>query len=89
MYCINAETGATAWIDNAVTGDFATIVDCGSVIIGLPSTANLIVVKTESTAYTELAKYKVSETAIYSFPVVAGNLIYIKDAENLTLFKIN
>ena len=89
IYCLNASTGKTAWIDNTVNSDFATIVDCGSVIIGLPSTQNLIVFKPESTAYTEVVKYKVSETPIYAFPIVAGNLIYIKDAESLTLYKIN
>jgi outer membrane protein assembly factor BamB len=89
IYCVNAVTGQTAWIDNAVNGDFATIVDCGSVIIGLPVTSNLIVFKPESAAYTEVAKYKVSETAIYSYPIISGNQIYIKDAENLILYKIN
>jgi len=89
IYCLNAATGQTAWIDNAVNSDFATIVDCGSVLIGLPSTANLIVLKQVSTAYTEVARYKVSETPIYSFPIVAGNLIYIKDAETLMLYKLN
>ncbi|MCX6325363.1 MAG: PQQ-like beta-propeller repeat protein [Bacteroidia bacterium] len=89
LYCVNAATGQTAWIDNAVNSDFATIVDCGSVIIGLPQTANLIVFKPEPKSYSEVAKYKVSETPIYSFPVVAGNFIYIKDAETLMLYKIN
>ena len=45
IYCLNAATGQTAWIDNAVNSDFSTIVDCGSVIIGLTSTDNLIVLK--------------------------------------------
>ncbi len=89
IYCLNASTGKTAWIDNAVNSDFATIVDCGSVIIGLPSTQTLLVLKPESSAYTEVAKYKVSETPIYAFPIISGNLIYIKDAESLTLYKIN
>jgi outer membrane protein assembly factor BamB len=86
IYCLNAATGQTAWIDNSVNNDFAAIVDCGTVIIGLPSTANLIVFKPEPAAYSEVAKYKVSETAIYSYPVVAGNKIYIKDAETLTMY---
>jgi outer membrane protein assembly factor BamB len=86
IYCIKAATGETAWIDNAVSSDFATLVDCGSLLIGLPSTANLIVFKPESSAYTEVTKYKVSETAVYSFPVIAGNKIYIKDAESLILY---
>ena len=88
IYCLNAATGQTAWIDNAVNSDFATIVDCGSVIIGLPSTGNLIVFKPEPKAYSEVAKYKVSDTPIYAFPVVAGNMIYIKDAETLRMYKI-
>ena len=89
VYCLNASTGKTAWIDNAVNSDFATIVDCGPVLIGLPSTQILLVLKPESSAYTEVAKYKVSETPIYAFPVISGNSIYIKDAEALTLYKIN
>jgi outer membrane protein assembly factor BamB len=88
LYCINAATGETKWIDSAASSDFATIVDCGSVIIGLPSTGNLIVLKPEPTAYTEVGKYKVSETPVYSYPIVAGNSIYIKDAETLILFKL-
>jgi outer membrane protein assembly factor BamB len=89
IYCLNSTTGQTAWIDNAVNSDFATIVDCGTVIIGLPSTANLIVFKPASTAYSEVIKYKVSETSVYSYPIVAGEKIYIKDAETLMMYKIN
>lgn len=89
IYCINAATGKTAWIDVAPNSDFASIIDCGSVIIGLPSTSNLIVFKPESAVYTEVARYKISETPVYSFPIVTGNMIYIKDAETLMLYKIN
>lgn len=89
IYCLNSTTGQTAWIDNAVNSDFASIVDCGTVIIGLPSTANLIVFKPASTAYSEVIKYKVSETSVYSYPIVAGEKIYIKDAETLMMYKIN
>jgi outer membrane protein assembly factor BamB len=87
-YCLNASTGETAWIDSNVSSDFSTIVDCGTLLIGLASTSNLFILQPEPTAYTEVAKYKVSESAIYAFPVVAGNKIYIKDSETLTLFKI-
>ncbi|MGD0341212.1 MAG: PQQ-binding-like beta-propeller repeat protein [Bacteroidales bacterium] len=88
IYCINATTGETAWIDNATNSDFATLVDCGSVLIGLPSTGNLIVFKPDSKAYSEVVKYKVSETQVYAFPVIAGNMVYVKDAESLTLYRI-
>jgi outer membrane protein assembly factor BamB len=88
IYCMNAENGNTGWIDAATNSDFATIVDCGQVIIGFPSTGYLIVMKPDPKAYTEVAKYKVSETPVYAFPVIAGNLVYVKDAETLMLYKI-
>lgn len=88
IYCLNASTGATAWMDNAVNSDFATISDCGEVLIGMPSTGNLIVFKPDPKGYSEVAKYKVSETPVYAFPVVAGNSIYVKDAESLTMYLI-
>ena len=72
IYCLNAATGQTAWIDNVVNSDFSTIVDCGSVIIGLTSTDNLIVLKPDGKAYSEVVKYKVSDTPIYAYPVICG-----------------
>ena len=89
IYCLNAATGQTAWLDNTVHSDFATTVDCGDVIIGLPSTSKMLVIAPDSKTYTELAFYKVSETPVFSFPVIAGNNIYIKDAESLILFRLD
>ncbi|MCX6333619.1 MAG: PQQ-like beta-propeller repeat protein [Bacteroidia bacterium] len=89
IYCLNAADGKTAWIDAATHSDFATIVDCGQVIIGFSQTGNLVVFKPDPSAYSEVAKYKVSLTPVYTYPVIAGKLIYIKDAENLILYKIN
>jgi outer membrane protein assembly factor BamB len=88
IYCLNAADGKVAWIDGTTHSDFATIQDCGQVVAGFPQTGNLIFFKPEPSGYTEAAKYKVTETAVYAFPVIAGNLVYIKDAENLTLFKV-
>jgi outer membrane protein assembly factor BamB len=83
IYCLNSSSGQSAWKENTVTSDFSTIVDCGPVIIGLTSTDNLIVLKPDGKAYSEVAKYKVSDTPIYAYPVISGNSIYIKDAETL------
>jgi outer membrane protein assembly factor BamB len=88
IYCLDAATGKTAWIDETVNSDFATIVDCGSVIIGFPSTGNLLIFKPDTKAYSEIAKYKVAETPVYAFPIISGNIVYVKDAESLTCYKI-
>ena len=88
IYCLNSTDGKTAWIDNVVNSDFATIVDCGTVIVGLTATSNLIAFKPVAEVYTEIKKYKVSDTPVYTYPVVAGNKIYIKDSENLIMYKV-
>ena len=88
LYCLDYTTGQKAWIDNVVNSDFSTIVDCGSVIIGLTQTDNLIVLKPDGKEYTEVAKYKVSDKPIYAYPVISGNNIYIKDSESLIMYKI-
>ena len=89
IYCLNAADGKTAWIDAATHSDFATITDCGQVITGFAQTGNLIVFKPDPSGYSETAKYKVTTTPVYTYPVIAGNMIYIKDTENLILYKIN
>ena len=88
IYCLNYATGQTAWIDNTVNSDFSSIVDCGSVLVGLTSTDDLIVLTPDGKEYKEVAKYKVAETPIYAFPVISGDNIYIKDFESLALLKI-
>lgn len=91
FFCINNQTGQTAWIDPAQTdrGGFAAIVDAGSVILALPSSAELIVIKPIDKEYTELARIKVSEKATYAHPVITGNRIFIKDEDSLSLWTID
>jgi outer membrane protein assembly factor BamB len=85
LFCMNAKTGQTAWIDAKLHNDFGTIVDAGSLIIALPQTSNLVIFKPDDKAYTEVALIKVADTPTYSFPLLAGNKIFIKDKESLAL----
>jgi len=91
FFCINSQTGQTAWIDSNQTdrGGFTSIVDVGPVLLALPSGTGLIVIKINAKEYTELARIKVSDTPIYAHPVIVGNRIFIKDAETLTLWTLN
>jgi outer membrane protein assembly factor BamB len=88
IFCINASDGQTAWTDDATNSDFATLFDCGKILIGLPSTGNLIVFSPDSKAYKEIARYKVAATPVYAFPVISGDKIYVKDADSLILYKV-
>lgn len=91
FFCINSQTGETAWLDSTQTdrGGFTSMVDVGAVLLALPSGTGLIVIKPNTQEYTELARIKVSDTPIYAHPIIVGNRIFIKDAETLTLWTLN
>ncbi len=90
LFCINAQTGQTAWTDTTQRdrSGFGAIVDAGSCLLALPSNSELIVFKPSNKEYSELANIKVAETPIYAHPVIAGNRIFIKDKETVTMWTI-
>ncbi len=89
-FCINAADGTTAWKADAPQGrkGFATLVDAGPVLFVLPDTSTLIILKPDTTAYTELTRYKVADAPTYTFPIVSGSRIFIRDTNTLTLYSL-
>lgn len=90
LFCLNAQTGQTAWVDTnqSGSGGFGAILDAGSVLLALPSNSELIVLKPSDKEYTELARIKVADASTYAHPVIAGNRIYVKAGEVLTMWVI-
>jgi len=73
---------------------YGSIVDAGSVLFALTPAGQLLVVQPSDKEYKEVAKYKVGEfkgpgKGTYAYPIVAGNRIYIKDDDSVTLWTIN
>jgi outer membrane protein assembly factor BamB len=88
-FCIDATTGKTLWADSAgMRGAFGSIVDAGSVLVGLTAQANLVVFDASDTGYTELAKYKVASSETYAHPVLSGSRIFVKDQDSVTLWTV-
>lgn len=88
FFCLNADTGQAAWTDDGSHKNFGSLLDAGSVILALTSDSELIAFKPSSKEYTEQLRIKVSDTPVYAHPVVAGNRIYVKDQESLTMWTI-
>ncbi|MFH1321794.1 MAG: PQQ-binding-like beta-propeller repeat protein [Bacteroidota bacterium] len=89
LYCMNAVTGQIAWTDENSHKNFGALLDAGSVILALPSESELIAFKPSGKEYEELARFKVADTPVYAHPVIAGNRIYVKDNETLTMWTID
>jgi len=89
FFCMDAKTGKVLWTDTAKHPPFCAIVDAGSVLIALPPEGELTIIKPSAEKFDVLAKFKVSDNATYAHPVIAGNRIYIKDKDSLTLLLIS
>lgn len=88
FYCLDVTNGQTMWADTLMNSDFGAMINCGSAIMALPSNSNLIFFKPSEKAYSELMRLKISDKPIFATPVIQGNNIYIKDAENLALYRL-
>jgi outer membrane protein assembly factor BamB len=90
FFCINAETGRTAWTDSTGgRGGYGSIVDGGPVLLALTSKSQLSVFQPSDKEYTELANLKVADKQTYAYPVLAGNRIFIKDQDAVTLWTVD
>jgi hypothetical protein len=63
-------------------------VDAGSVLFALTPTAQLIVFEPSDKEFKQIASYKVAAGDTYAYPIVAGNRLFIKDKNALTLWTI-
>ena len=90
FFCLNAGTGKQAWTSPGTggRGGYGSMVDAGLVLLALTPKSQLLVFEPTDKQYTELASYKVAEKATYAYPVVAGNRIFIKDQDSVTLWTI-
>lgn len=88
LYCLNAQTGETAWNDETTHNRFAATLNLGNVVLSLPATGNIIIFNGTPEKYNQNALYKVAETEVYAHPIVAGNKIYVKDKEMLTCWSL-
>ena len=90
LFCLNAQDGKTAWVDTVShgRGGFAAIVDAGSVLLALPSTSELIAFKPNGKQYEEVAKIKVAASPTYAHPILAGNRVFVKDQDSVTLLTL-
>ena len=88
LYCMDAKTGQAGWTDSGRLGNFGAVLDAGACLLALPSNSELIAFKPANKAYEELARIKVSDTPVYATPVVAGNRIFVKDQESVSLLTL-
>ena len=89
LLCIDAKTGATCWTDTVKRGNNAAIVDAGPILVATCVNSELVVFKPDGKQYTELARIKIGGSEIWAHPVLGGNKIFVRDADNVALFTLD
>lgn len=69
-------------------GGYGSIVDAGAVLFALTPSSQLVVYEPSDKEFKQLASYKVADKATHAYPVIAGNRIYVKDADSVTLWTV-
>ena len=90
LFCINAETGETAWTqafpERSRQRGYGSVVDAGSVMVGLNPSSQLVVFEPTGMQYKQLASYTVAETETFAYPILSAGRIFIKDQDSVTLW---
>jgi outer membrane protein assembly factor BamB len=89
FYCIDAQSGKTAWTGPRDSGDgYGSVVDAGAVLLGITPDSGLVVIQPTANEYKELARIKVSDSRVFAHLIVAGNRLFVKDSDSVALFTV-
>lgn len=89
FYCLDAATGKELWKDDQQRGECGAILDVGPVLVALTADKELIAFKFSNKAYSEVVKYRVSDSPTWCVPILSGNRIFVKDkGGSLTLWTV-
>jgi hypothetical protein len=88
IFCLDAMTGETRWMNEGRVGGYASLLSASSVVLILTDRGRLIILKPSATGYEPIAEYHVGDGPTEAHPVFFGDRILIKDVTTLALFRI-
>ena len=86
FFAIDAATGKTLWLSKGREAENASIVRAGDYLLLATTNSELIVVKPSATAFEEVKRYTVADSAMWAHPAFAGRTIVVKDVDKLTVW---
>ena len=60
----------------------------GTTIFSLEADAELVVLPSSRTGFAPVRRYEVATSATWAHPTLAGNRVFVKDVDSLTLWTI-
>ncbi|OWK35837.1 PQQ-like beta-propeller repeat protein [Fimbriiglobus ruber] len=88
LYCQDAKTGKVLWEDTTTHGECGYVLDAGPVLVATSSDSSMVAFKPSDKELTEVAKYKVSTSPVWSDPILAGSRVFVKDKDAVILWTV-
>jgi outer membrane protein assembly factor BamB len=85
---IDLQTGRSLWTTPGRQGDNASIIATGGLLLLATTEGELIVARANRTAFGELRRYRVAESAVWAHPALAGTAIVVKDVDKLICWSV-
>jgi outer membrane protein assembly factor BamB len=89
LVAVDAKTGDVKWATEGRAGQNSAVVVAGPHVLFLTTDGDLIVAAKDPAKYQEVRRYKVADHPSWTYPVLLGDRVVIKDDEKLTLWKIS
>jgi hypothetical protein len=87
-YRLDAQTGKTRWLSEGRQADNAAIVAGGGALFLLDTEGELSVAALGGSTFAPLRTWTVASSATWAHPVVTDTAVLVKDAETVTLWRI-
>jgi len=83
FFAIDGATGKTLWLGKGREADNASIARAGDYLLLSTTNSELIVAKPSTTAFEEIKRYTIADSATYAHPAYVGRNIIVKDVDKL------
>ncbi len=88
-FALDAKTGNVLWLGKPRQATNTAVLKAGDLLFLLNDDGELIVAKSNRTAFEPLKTYTVADNATWAQPAISGNRIFVKDVSSLTLWTLN
>ena len=83
FFALDAATGKTLWLGKGREAENASIVRAGDYLLLATTNSELIVAKASASAFEEVKRYSVADSAMWAHPAFTGRSIVVKDVDKL------
>jgi outer membrane protein assembly factor BamB len=86
---VDAPSGKTLWTSEPRQAANAAILKAGDLLFSLEDDGELVVVRSSRTSFEPVRRYKLSDGATWTVPVISGNRVFVKNESTLALWTID